>query len=127
MTFLSGQDSEPEGALHLCECLLSTTQPRRFSVASKMKSNTSQFNITWYLQALTIEKLVCRTTQLALGVKNPPASVGDIRTMGSVPGSGRFPGEGNGSPFPVFLPGESPWTEEPRGLWSIGSQRVGHD
>ena len=20
-----------------------------------------------------------------------------------------------------------PWTEEPRGLWSIGSQRVGHD
>ena len=30
-------------------------------------------------------------------------------------------------PTPVFLPGESPWTEEPGGLQSIGSQRVRHD
>ena len=29
-------------------------------------------------------------------------------------------------PTPVFLPGESPWTEEPGGLQSIGSHRVGH-
>ena len=28
-------------------------------------------------------------------------------------------------PTPVFLPGESPWTEEPGGLQSMGSQRVG--
>ena len=28
---------------------------------------------------------------------------------------------------PVFLPGESPWTVEPVGLQSIGSQRVGQD
>jgi len=28
---------------------------------------------------------------------------------------------------PVFLPGESPWTEEPGGLQSMGSQRVGHN
>ena len=27
----------------------------------------------------------------------------------------------------VFLPGESPWTEEPSGLQSVGSQKVGHD
>ena len=27
----------------------------------------------------------------------------------------------------VFLPGELPWTEEPGGLQSMGSQRVGHD
>ena len=26
-----------------------------------------------------------------------------------------------------FLPEESPWTEEPSGLQSIGSQRVRHD
>ena len=26
---------------------------------------------------------------------------------GLIPGSGRSPGEGNGSPIPVFLPGES--------------------
>ena len=28
---------------------------------------------------------------------------------------------------PVLLPGESPWTEKPGGLQSIGLQRVGHD
>ena len=30
-------------------------------------------------------------------------------------------------PTPVFLSGESPWTEEPGGLQSMGSQRVGHN
>jgi len=30
-------------------------------------------------------------------------------------------------PTPVFLPGEIPWTEEPGGLQSMGSQRVGHE
>ena len=31
------------------------------------------------------------------------------------------------APTPVFLPGESPWTEEPGGLQSMGSQRAAHD
>jgi len=30
-------------------------------------------------------------------------------------------------PIPVFLPGESLWTEETGGLESMGSQRDGHD
>ena len=37
-------------------------------------------------------------------VKNPFANAGD---MGSIPGSGRSPGEGNGKLTPVFLPGKS--------------------
>ena len=41
--------------------------------------------------------------------------------------SGRSPGGRHGNPTPGFLPGESPWTEEPGGLQSTGSQRVGHD
>ena len=32
-------------------------------------------------------------------VKNLPAKAGDTRDMGLIPGSGRFPGEGNGSPL----------------------------
>ena len=32
-------------------------------------------------------------------VKKPPASAGDIRDAGSIPGSGRSPGEGNGNPL----------------------------
>ena len=41
----------------------------------------------------------------ALVVKNPPARAADIRDVCSVPGSGRFLGEGQGTP--VFLPGGS--------------------
>ena len=32
-------------------------------------------------------------------VKNLPAKAGDVRDKGLIPGSGRFPGEGNGNPF----------------------------
>ena len=32
-------------------------------------------------------------------VKNPPANAGDARDVGSIPGSGRSPGEGNGNPL----------------------------
>ena len=41
-------------------------------------------------------------SQVALVVKNPPANTGDIRDMGSVPGSGasgRSPGGGHGNPL----------------------------
>ena len=36
-------------------------------------------------------------TEVALVVKNPPANAGDKRDVGSIPGSGRSPGEGNGN------------------------------
>ena len=44
----------------------------------------------------------------------------------------RFPGwednlEDSLEASPVFLPGESPWTEEPGGLQFMGSQRVRHN
>ena len=38
--------------------------------------------------------------------KNPPANEGDMRDPGSIPGSGRSPGEGHGNPTLVLLPGE---------------------
>ena len=38
-----------------------------------------------------------RPFQVALVEKNPPANAGDARDMGSVPGLGRSPGEGNGN------------------------------
>ena len=37
-------------------------------------------------------------------VKNSHAREGDIRDLGSTPGSGRSPG--GGQPIPVFLPGD---------------------
>ena len=38
-------------------------------------------------------------SQVALVVKNLPASAGDLRDSGLNPGSGRYPGEGNGKPL----------------------------
>ena len=59
-------------------------------------------------------------------VKNLPASAGDARDVGSIPGSGRSPVVGNGNPFQGSW--KIPWTEEPLGLYSSwGYKRVRHD
>ena len=54
-----------------------------------------------------------RASQAALVVKNPPANAGDIRKVGSVPGSGRFPGGGHGNPL------QYSYVENPHGLSSL--------
>ena len=46
--------------------------------------------------------------------------------LGSIPGLRRSPGGGNGCHFST-LTWRIPWTEEPGGLQSTGSQKVGHD
>ena len=52
---------------------------------------------------------------MALIVKNLPASAGDIRDVGSVPGSGRSPGGAHGNPLQyLFL--ENPMD---RGAWWV--------
>ena len=40
-----------------------------------------------------------RDLVMALMVKKPPANAGDVRDMGSIPGSERSPGEGHGNPL----------------------------
>ena len=52
-------------------------------------------------------------------VKNLPTNSGD---GGSIPGSGRSPGEGNDNPFQYSCL-EIPWTEEPCGLQSMRLQK----
>ena len=44
-----------------------------------------------------------------------------------IPWVGKSPRSRKWQPIPVFLSGESPWTEEPGRLQSLGSQRVRHD
>ena len=46
--------------------------------------------------------------------------------MGLIPGLGRCPGGVHGNPLQYSCL-ENPMTEEPRGLQSMGSQRVGRD
>ena len=45
--------------------------------------------------------------------------------VGSIPGSGRSPGEGNGNPL-QYLAWKIPWTEKPGRLQSVRWQRVRH-
>ena len=56
-------------------------------------------------------------------VKNLPANAGDMRDTGSIPGLGRSPRGGNATHSRI-LAWIIPWTEEPGGLQSRGSQRV---
>ena len=55
-------------------------------------------------------------------LKNPPASAGDTGDVGSIPELGRCPGEGKWQCTLVFLAWKIPWTEEPGGLQSMGSE-----
>ena len=65
------------------------------------------------------------TSQGVLVVKDPPATAGDVRDSGSSLGREDSLEEGM-QPITVFLPGESPWTEELGRLKPTGLQRVGH-
>jgi len=62
-----------------------------------------------------------------LGGSDGIASVYNLGDLGSIPGSGRFPGEGNGNPLQYYC------LENPMdgGAWCrllpMGSKRVGHD
>ena len=59
--------------------------------------------------------------------KNPPANAGDRKNHGFDPRVGKIPWRRAWQPTPVFLPEESPWTEESGGLQSMGSQRGRHN
>ena len=67
-----------------------------------------------------------RTPQVALVVKNPSANAGDIRDQDSILAQ-EDPLEGGMAIHSSILGWKIPWMEEPSGLQSMGSQRVGHD
>ena len=60
-----------------------------------------------------------QASQVVLVVKNLPDNEGDARDTGSIPGSGRSPGVGNGTPLYILV-WKIPWAEEPGGLQSWG-------
>ena len=49
-------------------------------------------------------------------VKNPPANAGDIKDQGLIPGSGSYPGVGNGN----LLQYSCPENSFERGAWHYG-------
>ena len=73
--------------------------------------------------------LTRRASQVARVVKNPPASAGDVREVGLIPGLGRSLSHSSilVATHSNILAWRIPWTEEPGRLQSMGWQRVGHN
>ena len=84
-----------------------------------------------HLYVIILKQLLGHLFPLTMGfrggavVKNPPANTRDIRDAGSIPGR-EDPLE-EGMETHSIHAWRIPWTEEPGGLQSIDSQRVGHD
>ena len=64
---------------------------------------------------------------MALVLKNWSSNAEGRKEEGSISGSGRCPGGGNGNPLQYSCLENPPGTEEPGELQSMGLQRVGHD
>ena len=62
--------------------------------------------------------------QVSRVIMKLPANTGDIRDTDLIPGSD--PLEEGMATYSTILARRIPWTEEPGGLQSVGSQRVGH-
>ena len=60
-------------------------------------------------------------------VKNLPVIACDAGDLVSIPGFGRFPGGEDRATHSNIRAWRIPWTAEPGGLQSMGSQRVRHD
>ena len=63
---------------------------------------------------------LCMTFQVAGVVKKPPASAGDVRDVGSIPGLGKSPGGRHGNPLQYSCL-ENPMD---RGAWQATVHRV---
>ena len=83
-------------------------------------------NVSLFGNRIVANLIKCKMsswTSLVAQMVKESCNAGDL---GSIPGSGRFPEEGNGYPL-QYSCWRIPWTEETGGLLSMGSQRIGHD
>ena len=99
---------------------------KKDSIPTYIKLRTSHH----FVFKLAIHRSPLKRKRQGGGGAFPGGSVGEesARNAGdpvSVLGWGRFPGEGNGNPLQYSCL-ENPM-EEPGGLQSMGSQRIGHD
>ena len=67
-----------------------------------------------------------RASQVVLAVKNPPVNAGDVRDVDSILGQEDPLEKGMATHF-IILAWRITWTEEPGGLQSMRSPRVGHE
>ena len=76
-----------------------------------LRNNTRSLSLIPGTQCFWNQPCELGVCQVALVIKNLPANAGDTRDMGSIPESGKSPGDRHSNPFqkwrstPVFLPG----------------------
>ena len=93
-----------------------------------MVTSGNQYTISSLLCIFLMKSLyIIRAIIVFPGGSDGKESVCNEGDLGSIPGSVRSPGEGNGNPLQYSCLGKVPWTEEPGGLQPKGSQRVRHD
>ena len=72
--------------LRITECVLTPVLLRQVLQSYKYVLQTSHNQAVW-------------ASQVTPGEENPPANAGDRGDVGSIPGSEKSPGEGNGNPL----------------------------
>ena len=87
------------------------------------ENNDTSLIITFLQQGITLFNLVLGLPQWLSG-KESACNAADA---GSILGEGRSPGERNGDPLQVFLPGETHGQRSLEGYSQWGLKRVGHE
>ena len=110
---------------------VSKTQRGLLAVSRTGPAPGEQLLCTGLCLRLPVPGLISRAPVPPHGVSFPGGSGGkesacDGGDPGSIPGSRRSPGEGNGTRSSI-LAWRIPWTEEPGGLQYMWSQRVRYD
>ena len=96
--------------LHILLCQGLSSNADRTSgptLPGQLLPHASQFPLclvefSWYSspdKPFIPDYMLMGATQVVLVIKNLPANAGDVRDLGSSPGMGRSPGEGNGNPL----------------------------
>ena len=90
-----------------------------------MKTENSSMSLEDWITAILLKPQKFETGASQV-VKNLPVNAGDTWAVCLIPGSGISPGE-EMVPHSSIFAWKIPWTEEPAGLQSLGSQKVGHN
>ena len=94
----------------------------------RMVTSGNQYTISSLLCIFLMKSsYIIRAIIVFPGGSDGKESVCNEGDLGSIPGSVRSPGEGNGNPLQCSCLGKAPWTEEPGGLQPRGLQRVRHN
>ena len=117
----------PEHPVAEKSILSSTDQVSPNTIKNWLQHYTLQSTLLQVDTLLTLETWVCLPSHVWLYSAEMVKNLSAVQETGFNPWVEKIPWRRAWQPTPIFLPGEFPWTEEPDGLQSTGSQRVGYN